>query len=65
MAELKKLGEMCVGMVLDASKPVEDSSRKFQIAVFMSRPLKLQIVERAPELIADEQFGVVVTLART
>ena len=30
MAELKKLGEMCVGMVLDASKPVEDSSRKFR-----------------------------------
>jgi len=30
MAELKKLGEMCVGMVRDASKPVEDSSRKFR-----------------------------------
>jgi phasin family protein len=30
MAELKKLGEMCVGMVRDASKPVEDASRKFR-----------------------------------
>jgi phasin family protein len=30
MAELKKLGEMCVGMVRDASKPVEDVSRKFR-----------------------------------
>jgi len=30
MAELKKLGEMCVGMVRDASKPVDDSSRKFR-----------------------------------
>jgi hypothetical protein len=28
MAELKKLGEMCVGMVRDASKPVEDASRR-------------------------------------
>jgi len=30
MAELKKLGEMCIGMVRDASKPVEDASRKFR-----------------------------------
>jgi phasin family protein len=30
MAELKKLGEMSVGMVRDASKPVEDASRKFK-----------------------------------
>jgi phasin family protein len=30
MAELKKLGEMTVGMVRDASKPVEDASRKFR-----------------------------------
>ena len=30
MAELKKLGEMCVGMVRGASKPVEDASRKFR-----------------------------------
>src|SRR6266542_3987421 len=30
MAELKKLGEMSVGMVRDASKPVEDASRKFR-----------------------------------
>jgi hypothetical protein len=30
MAELKKLGEMCVGMVRDASKPVEEASRKFR-----------------------------------
>ena len=30
MAELKKLGEMTVGMARDASKPVEDSSRKFR-----------------------------------
>jgi hypothetical protein len=30
MAELKKLGEMCVGMVRDASKSVEDASRKFR-----------------------------------
>jgi hypothetical protein len=28
MAELKKLGEITVGMVRDASKPVEDASRK-------------------------------------
>jgi phasin family protein len=28
MAELKKLGEMTVGMARDASKPVEDASRK-------------------------------------
>jgi phasin family protein len=30
MAELKKLGEMTVGMVREASKPVEDASRKFR-----------------------------------
>jgi phasin family protein len=30
MAEMKKLGEMCAGMVRDASKPVEDASRKFR-----------------------------------
>jgi phasin family protein len=30
MAELSKLGEMCVGMVRDVSKPVEESSRKFK-----------------------------------
>jgi hypothetical protein len=30
MAELKKLGEMTVGMARDASKPVEDASRKFR-----------------------------------
>ena len=30
MAELSKLGEMCVGMVQAASKPVEESSRKFR-----------------------------------
>jgi hypothetical protein len=30
MAEFKKLGEMTVGMVRDASKPVEDASRKFR-----------------------------------
>jgi hypothetical protein len=28
MAELKKLGEMTVGMVRDASKPVEEASRR-------------------------------------
>ena len=28
MAELSKLGEMCVGMVRDASKPVEETSRR-------------------------------------
>jgi hypothetical protein len=27
MAELKKLGEMTVGMVRDAAKPVEDATR--------------------------------------
>jgi hypothetical protein len=27
MAELKKLGEMCVGTVRDTTKPVEDASR--------------------------------------
>jgi hypothetical protein len=30
MAELSKLGEMCVGMVRDVSKPVEETSRKFR-----------------------------------
>jgi hypothetical protein len=30
MAELSKLGEMCTGMVRDASKPVEETSRKFR-----------------------------------
>jgi hypothetical protein len=30
MAELKKLGEMTVGMVRDASKPAEDASRKYR-----------------------------------
>jgi len=30
MAELSKLGEMCMGMVRDASKPVEDASRRFR-----------------------------------
>ena len=30
MAELKKLGEMSVGMVRDASKQVEETSRKFR-----------------------------------
>jgi len=29
-AEMKKLCEMCAGMVRDASKPVEDASRKFR-----------------------------------
>jgi len=29
MAELSKLGEMCVGMVRDASKPVEQASKRF------------------------------------
>jgi hypothetical protein len=29
-SEWTKLGEMCVGMVRDASKPVEDASRKFR-----------------------------------
>jgi hypothetical protein len=28
MAELKKLGEMTVGMMRDASKPVENASRR-------------------------------------
>ena len=28
MAELKKLGEMTMGMVRDASKPVEDATRR-------------------------------------
>jgi hypothetical protein len=30
MAELSKLGEICVGMVQAASKPVEESSRRFR-----------------------------------
>ena len=30
MAELSKLGEMCTGTMRDASKPVEDASRKFR-----------------------------------
>jgi phasin family protein len=30
MAEMKKLGEMCTSMVRDASKPVEDASRKYR-----------------------------------
>jgi hypothetical protein len=28
MAELSKLGEMCAGMMRDASKPVEDARRR-------------------------------------
>jgi hypothetical protein len=28
MAELKKLGEMTMGMVRDASQPVEDATRR-------------------------------------
>jgi len=28
MAELPKLGEMCMGMMRDASKPVEDATRR-------------------------------------
>jgi hypothetical protein len=28
MAELSKLGEMCMGMMRDASKPVEDATRR-------------------------------------
>ena len=30
MAELSKLGEICVGMAQAASKPVEENSRKFR-----------------------------------
>jgi hypothetical protein len=30
MAELSKLSEMCVGMVRDASKPVEETASKFR-----------------------------------
>jgi hypothetical protein len=30
MAELSKLGEMCTGIMRDASKPVEDASRKYR-----------------------------------
>ena len=30
MAELSKLGEMCLGTMRDASKPVENASRKFR-----------------------------------
>src|SRR6516165_5039000 len=30
MAELSKLGEMCMGTMRDASKPVEDAARMFQ-----------------------------------
>jgi hypothetical protein len=30
MAELSKLGEMCLGTMRDARKPVEDASRKFR-----------------------------------
>ena len=30
MAELSKLGEMCMGMMRDTSRPVEDASRKFR-----------------------------------
>jgi hypothetical protein len=30
VAELSKLGEMCMGMMRDASKPVEDASRRFR-----------------------------------
>src|SRR5262245_18216183 len=30
MAELSKLGEMCIGMMRDASQPVEDASRRFR-----------------------------------
>jgi phasin family protein len=30
MAEMSKLGQMCAGMVTDASKPVRDASRGFK-----------------------------------
>jgi hypothetical protein len=30
MVELSKLGEMCMGMVRDASKPVEDAQRRLR-----------------------------------
>jgi hypothetical protein len=30
MAELSKLGEMCTGIMRNASKPVEDASRKYR-----------------------------------
>jgi hypothetical protein len=30
MAELAKLGEMCIGVVRDTSKPVEESAKKFR-----------------------------------
>ena len=30
MAELSKLGEMCTGIMHDATKPVEDASRRFR-----------------------------------
>jgi hypothetical protein len=30
MAELSKLGEMCMGMVRDTSKPVEDAQRRLR-----------------------------------
>jgi hypothetical protein len=30
MAELSKLGKMCASMVRDASKPVEEASRRFR-----------------------------------
>src|SRR5262249_10022690 len=56
MAELSKLGEMCMGMMRDASKPVEDASRKFRYREFaLSRPLKIQFAERPRALIADEE----------
>ena len=42
-----------MGMIRDASKPVERCNEKFTLA--MSGPLKVQIVERARALIADEQ----------
>jgi hypothetical protein len=29
MAELSKLGEMCVGMARDASKPIQETSKRF------------------------------------
>ena len=63
MAELSKLGEMCMGMMRDASKPVEDASRKFRYREFaLSRPLKIQFAERARALMQMRSISAEVSL---
>ena len=55
MARISKLAKICVGMVEAASKPVEGNFQKVEETRPLSKPISVQIVERARGLIADEQ----------